>query len=366
MNASPSRRDLLLGSLASAAALGAGPVQAQALPVPSLAEIAAKNGLQFGSCIGREQDLPADYAQLYLRHAKVFATENASKFDFIRPTQDRFEFDGLDRIVEFGLRNNKLIEATALIWNDYPPAWLKRRPGREIERIFDEHLDRLVERYVGRVQTWEVVNEPFFPMSGQKGGYRNGPWFAAMGPSYISRAYKRVRAIDKTATLSLNEAFCESDYEWGVQIRPLFKGLVERLQDEGVPLDAIGFQAHLKPQWPYSDATFARYLDGFAGRKLDIFLTELDVDDAAFSADIVQRDLAVAARYRDFLGAVLPNPAVKRVVTWQLSDRDSWLKSDGSKRPHVPRPLPFDDALRPKAAYFAIAEAFGRRRLPSP
>jgi GH35 family endo-1,4-beta-xylanase len=50
-------------------------------------------------------------------------------------------------------------------------------------------------------------------------------------------------------------------------------------------------------------------------------------------------------------------PGTKRVVTWGLSDRYSWLAK--SRRDHLPsRPLPFDAHLAPKPAFEAMAPAF--------
>lgn len=70
--------------------------------------------------------------------------------------------------------------------------------------------------------------------------------------------------------------------------------------------------------------------------------------------------MAVAARYTALISAALREPKVEALITWQLTDRASWLMSTPSLwGPHGarPRPLPFDEALQPKAAYRAIAEA---------
>jgi endo-1,4-beta-xylanase len=91
-------------------------------------------------------------------------------------------------------------------------------------------------------------------------------------------------------------------------------------------------------------------------------LTEMDVVDVGAPSDIAARDAAVAAVYKTYLDAALANPALKNVITWGLSDHDSWIvhtsepdfqRDDGL----AARPLPFDADLKPKPAYFAIAEA---------
>jgi endo-1,4-beta-xylanase len=91
-------------------------------------------------------------------------------------------------------------------------------------------------------------------------------------------------------------------------------------------------------------------------------ITELDVIDRASPSDTAARDEEVAAIYRRYLDIVLDNRAVIAVITWGLSDRESWITRGDQKAFHradglPPRPLPFDDEYRPKKAYGAIAAA---------
>ncbi len=67
--------------------------------------------------------------------------------------------------------------------------------------------------------------------------------------------------------------------------------------------------------------------------------------------------------YRRYLDAALAEPAVAAVVTWGLSDRQSWIvagRRHGFLHPgRLPqRPLPFDADLNPKPAFDAVIEAF--------
>jgi endo-1,4-beta-xylanase len=331
----------------------------------SLGAAAAASGLMFGASIGREALNEPRYAELYRRETQILTTDVAMKFDWLRPTPDRFEFSYADALVRFAVENGKPLRGHTLIWNDRAPDWLKRLSGREVERVFDAHIDRVVERYAGKILAWDVVNEPFWPMDGRPGGWRDGPWFAAMGPSYVERAFRRVAAIDKTARLALNEAQCDNDYDWGRSIRPLLAQLVDRLLDAGAPVDTIGLQSHLKPQWPADFPAFAEYVAGFARRGLTVSITEFDVDDSALPDNLAARDRAVAAVGAKFLNAVLAVPAVDMVVTWQLSDRYSWYRE---LSPRAPRPLPFDAELRIKPLGEAMAAAFAAapRRAPRP
>jgi len=354
------------------AGLASSPASAKSASHPvaradSLYRAAARAGLLFGASASKEIFANPAYADLYRTHARVLTTDVALKFDYIRWREDQWDFAEADRLLTFCRRNDKLLRGHALIWNENAPPWLKGRSAREITRIFDEHIDRVVGRYRGALHSWDVVNEPFWPGHGEPGGYRTGPWFEAMGPSYVLRAFKRAARADPNARLVLNEAHCERDDEVGRAIRKNMLRLVDELLDAGVSLAAVGLQAHLQPEKPYSDKAFADFLWRLHERGVNIYLSEMDVRDEAYPADPRVRDQRVGARYGEFLGEALKIPSVKAVICWQLSDRYSWLRNMARQQnPHasrLPRPLPFDANLRPKPACNAMLHAFRERRV---
>lgn len=325
----------------------------------------------FGSAFDREIFSDSAYADLIAKTCQIAAVENSFKFDWLCPDNPIADFTTTDRLVEFAAAHSIPLRGTALIWNEWVPSWVSSLSSGEIETAFDRHLDEVVGRYAGRMQGWDVVNEPFFPLHGKEGGYRKGVWLDAMGPGYIARAFKRAATVDPKAQLVLNEAFCEQNDEWGTSIRPLLLSLVRELKQNGVKVDGVGFQAHLKPHLPFDDQAFAAYLAEMAALDVDIYITELDVDDSSLPDDIALRDAAVAKRCGDFLTAVLQVPRVKAVISWHLSDRYSWyantdwyrdqIGEHGGQRDREARSHLFDKDLKPKAAFEAVQSAIGAR-----
>ena len=95
---------------------------------------------------------------------------------------------------------------------------------------------------------------------------------------------------------------------------------------------------------------------------MEVFVMELDVDDSALPADIPERDRLVAEVYRSYLENILRHESVKAVLTWCLSDRDTWLQGFRPRKEGLPqRPLPFDADLNPKPAFFALRDALSTR-----
>ncbi|MCX5513184.1 glycoside hydrolase [Kaistia algarum] len=358
----PSRRETLALLAGSAATVLAGPAQARA--EPTLSEAARGAGIVFGTSIAADTLADPAQATLYRREAGIFTVDYALKFGALRPEADQFLTADADAILAFA--GPIPVRGHTLAWNESRPDWLMALSTAEKRKALDRHVDETVGYYAGKLHSWDVVNEPFWPGHGLPGGFRDGPWLEAFGEGYVERAFRRTAAADPNVRLVLNEAMTERWDETGAAIRAGLLKLVDRLQDRGVRLDVVGLQGHMLPQYPYDDNGFSDFVAELATRRVDIYITELDIDDARFPRDVAARDAMVAARYRDFLSAVLVVPAVKMVITWQLADSASWYYH-GELEAHpsasrLPRPLPFNDHLQPKPARDAMLAAFGSRR----
>ncbi len=352
------RRQMLQLGAAASLAVSAVPALGQRLPLWAEARRA---GILFGSAAAWEVIKDREYGVLQAEHSRLLATELALKFDYLRPREDAFDFEQPDALLEFARAHGMYFRGAAMFWNDWPAPWLKGKSSREIERIFDEHIDVVGGRYAGAMHSWDAVNEPFWPDAGRPGGFRPGPWYDAMGEAYIERAFRRLSRVDPLAKLVLNEAFTEQDDRLGRQVRAAMLPLIDRLLDRGVKLDAIGLQAHIRPGVAFDIDPFLRFLEEIGRRKLDIYLTEFDVEDLTFPKEIAKRDEQVALWTKRFLEPVLKNRAVKVLIPWHLSDRYTWYREPAVARERgfrfPARALPFDDRLNEKPMAMAIRQA---------
>jgi endo-1,4-beta-xylanase len=360
----PSRR-AVLGLLAGAAALP-GTALADAFgDTPSLGAIAAARNLLFGTAFDIEVLENPMLRGLYRHHARVLTTDGSMKFWSVRPEENETRFRPADRLVDFADAENIPIRGHTLVWNEWNPPWVSKLSASRCAYWMDRHIDEMVGRYAGRMQSWDVVNEPFWPDHGKPGGFRDGPWFAAMGKSYIRRAFLRAGQADKAVKLSLNEAGAE----WDLKDSPIHKAgvlrLIDEIRDAGARIDIVGLECHWMSFIKHDPAKLAEFLGRLAEKKVEIYITELDVDDSKMPDDIAVRDQQVADRYAELLRVALREPAVKAVITWELADPASWYR-DIYKAPwgsdRKPRPLPFDANGAPKRAYEAVAAALRARK----
>lgn len=357
-----SRRGLIAAGVSATA--GA----CQARDYPGLGDLAGRRNIVFGAAIEPDPvERDPDFAALLRRECTGLTPENHMKWNVLRPAPRQFDFDGADRVVAIARSQGAAVHGHALLWHEANPAWLARELNpRTAMEILTEHIDGVVGRYRGRVRSWDVVNEAVERNDQRPDGLRRSLWLEALGPYYIPLAFEAAHRADPSARLVFSDYGLEYDDEsWMREKRGTMLELLYGWKRAGVPIHALGIQGHLLGDRPAAFGSGLRtFLRDVARLGLDVYVTELDVNDQKAPGSIQQRDEAVAGIYRAFLDAVLAEPAVKMVTTWGLTDRYTskagmFPRADGAPV----RPLPFDRDLARKPAWFAMADAFtGQRR----
>jgi endo-1,4-beta-xylanase len=368
-----SRRSVLLGAAGLAAAgvvEAAAPAGAAGAGVrPPLWKQARRNGIAYGSSTATWQLSDKAYARLFAREAGILFTEDDLLWWRLKPTPDSpLDFSFGDQIVGFAERHGMAVLGAHLVWDQgFGEGWtdddlwgLSRQAAR---RLLFGTVRAEVRHYRGRVDAWIVANEVTSP-EGVHGLRTDVPWYATIGPSYVPEAFHIAHEQDPSALLILNEFGFETVNQYGDQPGPRRRAtlqVIDRLLAKGVPVHALGIQAHLLADRfaeRFHPAAYRRFLDQVADRGLKILITEMDVLDDGLPPDIAVRDRGVADVYRRYLDATLDHHAVKALITFGLSDRYTWLQEDYPREDGAARrPLPFDEDLRPKPAYYALSNA---------
>lgn len=327
-----------------------------------LAAIAASRGLLYGAA-AKSSSLVAspELASAYARECGMLVPEVGLKWQALRPDRDTFDFSDPDWLLRFAADHGLRFRGHTLIWYKALPAWVEREitPGNA-ESLLRQHFTTVIGHYRGRMHSWDVVNEGLDAHSDRSDGLRRSIWLENLGPEYIALAFHVAHEIDPAAMLVYNENEMDDDRPPSDRKRGMVLDLLGRLRSAGVPVAALGVQAHLRAgQAPFAATKVRDFLRQISGLGLKIIVSELDVSDRDAAGPMAERDQAVAAVYGDYLSAALDERGVVAVVTWGLSDQDSWLNSrlprDSNRRV---RPLPLDDTTRRKPAWHAIAAAF--------
>jgi endo-1,4-beta-xylanase len=321
---------------------------------PALRAAASSRGRYFGAAVQASKVLDSHYRSIVARDCASITPEWEMKWDALAPSGS-YAFGEMDRLADFAGRNGLALRGHTLLWHRSVPAWAARQIAstRDWSHVH-EHIRKVMTRYGSRINEWDVINEPIEPNDGA-GGLRNNQFLRAYGPDYIEWALYSAHEFAPRSLKMINEYGLEYNTDYEGQRRIVFLRLLERLRSRGVPMEAVGLQAHLdlRKGSIYRDGVYGLIRE-IAGMGLKVVITELDVAEASQSQSIEKRDMLVADETRRYLDVVLEFDNVIGVNTWGLNDTHSWLRT---QRNAANRGLPYDGNWQPKPMHEAIVTA---------
>lgn len=331
----------------------------------SLRQQAAAKGILYGAA-ARQINLATDptLAASYGRECSLLVPEWELKWDAVHPEPQRYDFAKSDWLLSFSQSHSMQFRGHTLVWNQALPVWVGETVTQaNAEQVLSDHIATVVGRYAGKMHSWDVVNEAVEPQEGRSDGLRQTPWLALLGVDYIELAFRLAAAADPNALLVYNDDSMSYDMPFNDDKRVAVLKLLERLKAKNVPIHALGLESHLgfenSPDQNFNPQKLRQFLADVASLGLKIMVTELDVTDRELPFELARRDQKVADIYRDYLAAILDEPAVVSIVTWGLSDRVTWLSDYAARLDGAPvRSLPLDIDCQQKPAWTAMVEQF--------
>src|SRR5690606_26975878 len=81
------------------------------------------------------------YRDLLAAEFTSLTPENQLKWEFLRPTQDTYNFAPADAIVDFAQEHNQQVRGHALLWHSQNPTWLENGDftPEELREILRDH-----------------------------------------------------------------------------------------------------------------------------------------------------------------------------------------------------------------------------------
>ena len=325
------------------------------IPAPSLAVYAARRNVRVGAAVDAERLLTFDptYRDLLGAEFNSVVAENAMKFEDVHPSASRFDWSYADDLVGFATERGMAVHGHTLLWHSQVPDWIVDGNWTRATLLeeFRLHVEAVVGRYRGRIESWDVANEMIADGGDATGeGLRRSQWIDVIGPDVIDSAFVWANHADPAAKLYLNDYSVEHP-ESNREKMTRLRALAIRLRTAGVPVHGIGLQAHLTLNAP-NRAQLSETLQFFTGAGFDVRISELDVRVPDGQGDAALQSQAVV--YRDVMAACLANARCTGVTTWGFTDRYSWIPQFF---PGFGRALPFDASFRPKPAYASMLEA---------
>lgn len=284
---------------------------------------------------------------------------------YVEPEPGRYNWGYLERVWNPSALYQRGLRLTAHAVNWFKPRWnvmphyLLETPISELPRLVYEHFGHIARRWGGYIETFELVNEPF--------------WCEATA---LSLSLEDMVRLCKAAALAVHDVLPQARFEVNFaeisrvpsyQVRPC--DFLEALDAEGVPWDSIGLQAFengysiTSPPVFYRSKTFTGMLQAIAkyaslGRPLHISsLAVPSVPPAmkppsGFKPPYGDWDEARQAQYLDAAYTLFFAQSEIEGITW-------WCPVDGRLAYIAGGGLLRED-LSPKPAYYALQRWIAR------
>ena len=298
--------------------------------------------------ITAENELKSNFLMEYGPSVRDLAKHNeavAVNFNLIKPYYD------------FAKTNNLKMSAQAMLWDQLTPEWLfhvdydEKKPyaGRELmlkrmENFIRDVLDWSQTNYPGMVKMWVIVNESI--IGNNPPVLRDNRWLKTIGEDYIARAFEYARKYSREPGMSL--VYNDFNLEAYPNRLQFFMAYVKK---HNVDLDAIGFQMHIKMDFP-SAGVIKSNLE--LAKPYDVYITEMDIANNNPSRESMdsQRE-----RYFEVFSAILgADVKLRGISSWCLNDGNSWLINHHREAQF---PLLWTADNQAKPAYFGVMEAAG-------
>ena len=343
---------------------------------PTLKDV-FKNDFHIGVALSLDQISGKEpkTTEIVEKHFNSITPENILKWEEVHPEPNRYNFEAVDRFVEFGEKNKMHIVGHTLVWFHQTPDWVfQDETGKSLSRDallerMKDHIFTVMGRYKGRINGWDVVNEAI----SQDGQLRKSKWSEILGEEHIIKAFEYAHQADPDAELYYNE--------YDFEMKPKCDGvirLIKNLKSKGIRLDGVGIQGHWFLDYPNIE-DIENYVLALSDLGVNLMITELDVsalpfypvdsqavDISSFDTELqkkynpythelpesVQKDLA--NRYSELFSLFLKHrEKFSRITFWAVHDRQSW-RNYLPIRGRTDYPMLFDRNCKPKPALHAI------------
>src|SRR5690554_2655451 len=310
---------------------------------------------------------------LVAREFNAITAENCMKWGVLEPEPGQWQWGPADEFVNYGQEHNMAVVGHTLVWHSQAPLWLfKDEQGNPIskaalqERV-EQHINRIMGRYKGKIHTWDVVNEAV----DEDKGWRQTGFYKILGPDYMEQIFRLAHAADPNAHLIYNDYNMHDPHKRAFLV-DVFKGYRQR----EVPIHGVGMQTHVGLDYP-DLKEFENSMKAYIDLGLALHMTEMEVDVLPVAWEFTGAEISTGFEYSDQLNPYadgLPDKVqqqltdryvqmfelflkyrenIARVTLWGTSDAESW-KNNFPVRGRSNYPLLFDRDWQAKPAYHAL------------
>lgn len=192
-------------------------------------------------------------------------------------------------------------------WLPYHVKQLENDP-KALQNHVLKHIDDEVSELVGKIDEWDVLNEPF----------TNTDLVRICGEPVMTEWFNKTKEIDSKPIRYINDFSIIGGGGTDKKHQDHYYKTIKYLVDNKAPVQGIGFQSHFGSHLTPPEKIW-NLLDRYAEFNLDMQVTEfdIDIDDQELQADYT----------RDFLTAIFAYPKMKGLMVWGFWENRHWRPS---------------------------------------
>ncbi len=343
------------------ARIGSGAAAQSSVAPGPLRNLANARETLVGAGVAADRINDSTYVAAVVREFNYVTPENEMKWEVTEPRPGAYAFGGGDDIAMFAKAHGLKVKGHTLVWHSQLPGWTQSLVGRDALEAMTNHIRSLVDHYKGYVTAWDVVNEALADDAGHP--LRKDVWSSEIGESYIARAFTLAHQADPNALLFYNDYGIESAAPGskGSAMLKLVTGLVKA----GVPINGVGFQAHMAAHGAPTTSDFADVMKRVTDLGLLVNISEMDVNVCDVPGTKAEKFAMQKRWIHDVAAACFAlGRSCHAVTVWGVTDRYSWLNyfsPCGEGKTGQPWGLLLDDEYAEKPAWEGMFEALSRR-----
>ena len=248
------------------------------------------------------------------------------------PEQGKPSYEYIDQIIAWCQEHDITCKGHPLVWNHNAARWLPDDLD-EIKRLSYARVAEIVERYKGRINIWDVVNEAVDP--GRFDNLMTKAWMHHGRIPMTVESFLIARKANHDATLLINDYRADDAYV----------DLIKQLQDKHANrvYDVIGIQSHMhRGVWPVE--RIWEVCERFAQFGVPLHFTETTVVSGPRAENAwettLQGEIGQKNSVERFYTVLFSHPAVEAITWWDFSDLHAWqgapagfLRKDMSPKP---------------------------------
>ncbi len=247
-----------IGVPAGSASAAAPSTPVPGMQVPALKDVLGDAGIEHVGVAMGSGEVQGTSADLIARHFNAMTPENEGKADAIQPVEGRFDFSGIDKLLDFADAHGMKMYFHVPYWKPQTPAWFFLDNGRPLTNSpadqallkarMEAHMkaiaDHVASRYPkGNSPIWamDVVNEVIDDgPNGNPHDMKDTPFFRVLGEGFVDEAFKLAKKYFPGVKLFINEYNTDSPSK-----RADYLGLVSDLLKRHIPVEGVSQQSHI-------------------------------------------------------------------------------------------------------------------------